>query len=72
MRMPMQPAWLATTALFATGAAAAAYVGTRAIFAIICLTAGHNIMEEIYATTGVAFLTLVSGAVGVLVSSVEH
>ena len=59
------------TALFATGAAAAAYVGTSVSFSIICLVAGHNITEEIYATTGIALLTLESGAVGAILSSLE-
>ena len=68
----MRAARLAKAALVATGAAAATYVGTRTIFAMICLVGGHNITEEIYATTGIALLTLVSGAVGAIVSSVEQ
>ena len=59
------------TALVAIGAAAAAYVGTRLVFSIICFFAGHNITEEIYATTGIALLTLASGAVGAILSSME-
>ena len=67
----MRVARLLKAAAFAGGAAIGAYVGTRLAFSMICLVAGHNFTEEIYATASIALLTVAWASIGAFASVLE-